>query len=512
MSQQESRSPAAPLVALLLLGTALRLAWGLRTEAYLQAPDMLAWGLLLADESAGLRADRLLHYPHEGGSALIGALAWLLGRETPLLPPLAWATLTLEAVGRGAASWLVLRRLGPRGAVAFAALVALGPPLLLPWGTLAFGMHGQAAMLPVLLLLAHSGGGSTGTGGAVRHGVGAGLAVALCYDAAVVLPAALALALREPGDRLRRAGYWTLGAGLGVLPHVLVRGLLDLGFALVTASDGGAASATQTGVQIRGVDLSLAAPLERLAALPEAAFDLLPRALLLQSEPAAAGRALGSVWWVACGVAVVAAMVDRQRRAMAAAATATLLLFLLAWHFGPFHPPVEVPSVAVAFRHVAFILPTACLLLALGIERRPGRFACGIALLLGLWGAGQTLAASTTGERPLWREAGWVLAQKIGHAPGRLVAVVEAAPADARVALVEGVGGGLAEATLANRSVPAPGARARYDAAVRGLGPVHCATAVAATVPWLRDSSGSAVSAAWRAELERVPTSCPSER
>ena len=60
------------ILILCFLGTFVRIMYGLIYEPWLQAPDHLAWELLI--EQGSFRYDHLIHYPHEGGSILISII------------------------------------------------------------------------------------------------------------------------------------------------------------------------------------------------------------------------------------------------------------------------------------------------------------------------------------------------------------------------------------------------------------------------------------------------------
>jgi len=75
--------PRFQILLYLLLGLITRIIYGVWHEPWLNAPDQLAWDILLNEAilSGSLRYDQLIHYPHEGGTILISFMALIIKKK-----------------------------------------------------------------------------------------------------------------------------------------------------------------------------------------------------------------------------------------------------------------------------------------------------------------------------------------------------------------------------------------------------------------------------------------------
>ncbi len=86
----------------LLMGTIVRLAYGIYAQNWMSAPDQIAWQLSIDEAVANgaISYRSLIHYPHEGGSIFISLIAICLKPFENLMPPLSLAALLIELFGR----------------------------------------------------------------------------------------------------------------------------------------------------------------------------------------------------------------------------------------------------------------------------------------------------------------------------------------------------------------------------------------------------------------------------
>lgn len=82
------------VVLAVVLGTMVRIAFGMHTRLWMGAPDQMVWELGLRDilENGNWSYKQLIHYPHEGGSFFLSLLA------LPLLS-LDWGMPALSIIG-----------------------------------------------------------------------------------------------------------------------------------------------------------------------------------------------------------------------------------------------------------------------------------------------------------------------------------------------------------------------------------------------------------------------------
>lgn len=474
-------------ILLVLLGTALRAAWGAHASPWLDSPDELGWGLLL-DEAAGGQALPVLlsWYPHDGGAILVSLLALAVRAARPLallLPPLAWVALLLDTAIRGAGVLAAERMAGARAGLSFAAFSVLAVPSLLDTSVVAAG-HATAALFPLLLLLA--------AGRPLLAGAVAGLAVAWNLDGLVLLPALPLLAASLPGGRPAGEAEWGEPEGRGravawalVACAVSAGGLLwlrsglDLGFGL-----------DRPGLfWIRGEVLALPGPLALNRRLFLSVLETLPGSSLLPALGPLPAVALRLSWGAILLGGLLGAAVTNAPRAERKATVAALLVlatFFVAYSASPFYYGSASSPALSPYRHLLFVLPLAVAASLAGLSRSRSTalvtvlFVCvGSAGSVATWLRSPRRTAAEASSS--WRGAGWQLARKLGHDPALLERVASRAPEISRGDVAAGCGWGLAAATLGSRRgrEASPEALARLSRAAAGLSPSFREAAVA---------------------------------
>lgn len=440
------RANLRSILMMALAGALVRWAFGLAEMPWVDSPDQLAWGLLLEEARDGpLRVDQLVHYPHEGASALVGLLAWLLPSRVVGLPALSAATLIVDTVGRVVQIAVVHRVFGSTVGTWFGWWTVVAVPGLLPWATASFGLHGLAAFWPfVLMALAARREGMQ----PVATGLVLGLAVAWALDSLVVLAAAVTFVFTAApqGRRLRATVPVVLAAVAVLVPWWLLWTQLDVGFQLEKL---GPLSVRGTSPSV--VDL-LWAPL-RLLAVP---IVVIPGATWLPTVGGPLGTyALRLAWTVACGMG--AGLVLSRRAAPAAmVGVLALLWFFMAYAASPFYAASPLSGDYVAYRHLAFVLPLLVALAWRGVADA-ARWRRGFAVTLlgfGVLGAlGQVVQSQDEPAVPPMRAAGWVLGRKLGHDVPRLSRLAASMSDDDRAELERGFAWGLTATVLGRGSV-----------------------------------------------------------
>lgn len=421
---------------LVLLGTVVRFAFGYEKELWRCAPDQIAWGLNLdlAFRDGGLAYHELIHYPHEGGSVILSLLAMLMRPLEGGLPPLSWAALVADALSRYVQISVAERVFNRVTAIWFAVWTVLAVPLLLPWGTVDFGLHALVAFVPFVFIRQ----AMEPHRAAWKLGVLAGLGGCLAYDCLIVVPAYLVwsfLGERDRKSRLLRSAGFLAGCVLGLLPHLALRIFPDNAFGLEN----------MPALGVRGLEQE---PLGLLSALPKLATvwtTTLPASFMLSSVDVLSPRMIASVVSVFLGLGLLGAVLRRREEAKAEWLIAmTVLMFTVAYAAGPlFFDRVDSKSY-LPYRHFAFVLPLLVLIVISGLARLPRS-----AWLLGAW-----LALCSTASLaymisivpcPVRNDgaAGWVLARKYGHDPERLMSLLEVATKEAREELLRGYGWGM---------------------------------------------------------------------
>ncbi|MBL7945795.1 MAG: hypothetical protein JNN32_06980 [Flavobacteriales bacterium] len=442
-----SRSSPRALWALVLAGTAVRYYHGASHQLWNGAPDQLAWGLGLEDLHAtgAITYEQLMHYPHEGGSLFLGLVALLFAPLSGLLPPLSWAALAVDTVARVAQIRVAQRLVDERTALWFAAWTVFAAPVMLPWGTVNFGLHAAFSFAPFLLAVMVS----DPRRSVERMGLCCGLLASLAYDAWVFAPAFALLLVTTDGTlktRVRHLLSFALACALGFLPHLLLRLFAQDGFGL---EDHGALS-------IRGLEQE---PVD-ISALPAKCWQVCTTALSASFTLGAATDPLVRALSIIV-LAFLAAGAWGLRRQWASISPAlrtlvyTTVVFVGVVIAAPFFQPRSEGSGYLYYRYFAFIAPLIALLVlhgaaALGRMRRAVSVAW---ITLGVLLSVVYMVRSRPITTPNMEATGWVLARKYGDRPAVLMRIIQRAPTNQHHDLVYGAGWGLTAALFDGKSI-----------------------------------------------------------
>ena len=431
------RPPWRHYLLLVIAGTVARAMLAGWTALWNFSADQAAWGLGLEAMAAEGRLTYagLMHYPHEGGSWLVGLVALLFRPLAELMPPLVWATLLLDALVRCAQIVLAHRLVGASVARWFAWWTVFAAPLMLPWSVVACGLHALLAFAPLLLA-------SQLHRPPVVKGLLIGVLAGLAYDVWALFPVVLAaLALQRAGQRWTAVLACAVGAATGFAPHLLMRFLLDDGFHLEGMGLLSIRGLEQGGMYLGALPGRAAGVL--LRDLP-AAFTLLPVG------------SMGARWLAFAGALVLIAVLRAcWRRGYDAPELRVLVgmvvLFVIVLIIAPFQERPGSGAGPLHYRYHAFMLPVLMLLVfqGMGHARRwmaPVLIASCAALTIGYAFTRERTAVNT-------EAVGWVLARKHGHDVAHMTRLVQLVPTDKRPSVVFGMGWGTA-AALFDRRVP----------------------------------------------------------
>lgn len=432
---------------LVLLGTGVRGLYGVLSQDWSASPDQLAWGLLIeeAAQSASLRYDQLIYYPHEGGTILLSLAALMLPSPVLGLPALSWVALLADTGIRGLQVGIVHRLFGPRIALYFALWTVMAVPFMLPWATVNFGLHALSSFWPFVFLYVFTK-PAFRLSRPLRCGITTGLALWWSYHSVIFIPAYWLFVARHEAENRRRWDdllKFTAIVGLVVIPHVIIRTVFDPGFSLVSDDL----------MAIRG--LSFSAPALGWAVL------INPVKVWLYALPGASGLpavgwlpSIGSrMIWGAAGLIGLGAALYHGRRRDGALMLGALIkaVFLFIYALSPFFYGSAGQSAFVYYRHLYYILPFFALTVLYGffvLSRAPFRTIGICWIVYAMLGTGLYLTEAKPPEMSACRGAGWALAQKLGHDPIRLNALLNLAAPDDRQEWTVGYGWGLTAALL----------------------------------------------------------------
>ena len=409
------------------------------------APDQIAWGLSLDAmlQHGSFSYKQLIHYPHEGGSFLISIIAIILKPFNAILPALSIAALLVDACSRWIQIKIAEKLFGQSTAVIFAVWTVFAVPLLLPWGTVNFGLHSLASFLPFIFIyiaISQSGKANEGT----WCGIAAGLSITFAYDNLILIPAFLIWKFIDGGDLFSKSKVCARFLGftfIALLPHISLRMFAENGFQLEQLS---AAS-------IRGVvwnDVFSGLYINKLLAVINMH---LPASFFLST-----GHLVSGVMqrYIVIGVFVIAIVLLSIKKIKPRQSILLIMLLILiytiAFAASPFYSEFQESKSYVYFRHFAFIIPLISLIIIHAFVNT-GKMRN---MLIGSWLVvcsffSITYIVKSVPEKSANYEAtGWVLARKYGDQPEMLKQLKDAAPAAQRNDLLIGFGWGLTATLL----------------------------------------------------------------
>lgn len=424
----------------LIVGTVVRLAYGVLYEPWTQEPDQLAWGMVLStvDFPEGISYGQLIHYPHEGGTIVLSLLASVIG-PIGKLPALTVAALLFDLFSRLVQLLAVRRFFAASMLHWFGAWTVLSIPGILPWAVVNYGLHALAAFAPFAVLWLAFRGHATRSGHAL-DGLALGAMIWFSYSTIVLAP--LYLFFRRDLFRSVRNGLSFLTAIAGVLAlHVWVRSSFDPGFHLSAFSPS----------TIRG--MALDAPVGKFFSHVEHLWTAsFPGASMLPSMMGLPAGLVRRAWALIILVGFVGSAIAWYRRRTEGRhllfAMLAVLVFGFAYAASPFFQESADRSAFVHYRHWAFILPMTTLVGIAGLNTLRYR---SVPLLAhaGLCAAGVVLMfTSPKPSEHKFKEAGYVLSFKFGHDPLVLSAIARRYP-EGEADLFRGAGWGSAEILLA---------------------------------------------------------------
>ncbi|WP_035842001.1 hypothetical protein [Crocinitomix catalasitica] len=421
------------IIILCVLGSIIRLIFGYIYTPWQQAPDHLAWEIII--EQGNLQYDHLIHYPHEGGSFLIS----LLGQFIELFTNISSLTISafiLDFVIRFIQIKIVKKIFNIKIATLFGVWTVFATPTIIPWGTVNFGLHALSAIFPFLLLLLLHQKRDT-----IKHhilcGVFLGVALWFSYINLILIPAFFLYRLMSRTD-IKRLLYSLLGFIGVIILHILVRKFLDAGFQL-----------NELGLtSIRGVDFSIhdIDILNRLTNLPTVVANstlAIPQSNLYMPS-------LRLLYYFVFIVACIGMIIYHKKNNFAYSnymIIPIIIFFLVVYTFSPFFELRDMGSY-IYFRHLTYILPLLSLFIIAGLSSYRYKVILIAFFILGMVRTGQLFTTQISPKSDgITKAAGWIIGTKLGHDAKAIVTIIEDNP-DSKILLRQGVGWGISASLL----------------------------------------------------------------
>jgi hypothetical protein len=426
------------VTAIVLAGTIVRFGYGFTTKAWLGSPDQLAWGLDIDEmlHSKNWNYIQLTHAPHEGASFFISLFSILFRPFQSLLPSLSLAALVIDSVGRFIQIRIAQKLFGDETALWFALWSILAVPVLIPWGTVNFGLHALLSFVPFVfcwIMQKYKGAVSLPW----ICGIACGIAVSLSYNSIVlVVTAALFFVFdgSDPKRKIKNLLVFFVVSGITFLPHLLARIYND--------------PPDEAMFSIRGAPFHFI-DWQPVINLYSVWFTSLPGSLLLLP-----GRILcGSVFlFLLVGMTFY---ITTAKNKINYLPVLILFVFIVLYAFSPFYGKEYGNPNYVYYRHLCYIVPLLVVMVINGFIKMGSVKRIVLAGWLLFCGTATAYYIFNPGKpTPTYKAAGWILAKKYQSDIGKLFAISSLAPAMHREELIKGFGWGLGASVL-QRNDPA---------------------------------------------------------
>lgn len=434
----------------LLLGTAVRVIYGIYAKNWLNAPDQIAWQLSIdeAFSSGTICYKSLMHYPHEGGSFFISLITICLRPFENFIPPLSLAALLIETTGRFIQIKFAQKLFGPQVALWFSVWTILSVPLLLPWATVNFGLHALFSFLPFVFLY-YLTNNKTKYSTPLLCGIITGLSISLSYNSIIFIPAFIIYSCFTSLNikiATLNIGKYLVFTFLLLIPHITARIFLDSGFELQDSPL----------FSIRGVSSERLISSEHFSNFVIAWHRILPSSFLLSSITFISAYLQRDIVFVFLVLTVVFITIKyKTNNALIYSAFLIVILYILFYSFSPFYVnEIDITSF-VYYRHLTYIVPLMVVIMIYAFLRinKLGLYVliiwltvCGTASIMFVQSAEAPQQMSS-------RAAGWILAQKYGGDVQKLMAIYQIAPDNEKEEIIIGYGWGLTAEILDGKTV-----------------------------------------------------------
>ncbi|MFK8046757.1 MAG: hypothetical protein AB8B72_14760 [Crocinitomicaceae bacterium] len=421
------------VLVLCIVGSFVRFLYGYFFEPWNQAPDQLAWELIL--EQRNFRYDHFIHYPHEGGTFLISILAHFVELFTSL-SSLTIVAFLIDFVVRLIQILVVKRIFDTKVASLFGLWTVFATPAIIPWGSVNFGLHSIASVFPFLLLFLLFLKKNT-----VKFhfacGIFLGLAFWFSYANMILVPVFFLYRLINR-QSIKKWIFSVLGLATILIIHLLVRQFFDAGFRLNELSIG----------SVRGVDFSLSDVnlFDRLSDIPK----VVANSTLALPDTNVFMPLLRLIYYVFFFLAAFSFIGLYRKNSFYKGIFMIIpivVFFLLIYTFSPFYEIRDKGSYVI-FRHLAYIIPVISLFIVVGLSSLKYKFLVVLFLVFGMVRPIQLFnSEKLSGSDDVIKAAGWIIGTKLGHDKNIIEDIVMSNPKDKEI-LTQGAGWGISAALL----------------------------------------------------------------
>lgn len=423
------------VLLLCLLGSFVRLLFGYYYELWTQAPDQLAWELVI--EQGNFSYDHLIHYPHEGGTILVSLLSYIVEIFTNF-SSLTFSAVIIDFAVRYIQIRIVKKIFNTQVAFLFALWTIFATPSIIPWGTVNFGLHSLSSVFPFIFLFLLS-----QKKDSPRHqivcGIFLGLAFWFSYSNFILIPVFFLYGLVSKMKVINWV-YSVLSLVSVVVVHLMARLFLDAGFHLSELDL----------LSIRGESFSI----NEINIWNQLSYmlSIISNSAMALPKPSTYAEVIKLIYYAFCllsGIGFYIAYKKHRFKKSIYLIFPIILLFLITYLLSPFSHLSDTGSY-ISFRHLTYILPLASLAIISGLSSLRYKAIVVLFLLLGTYRSSKLFTMDKAPENDIITKAsGWVLATKLGHNTEAVSSIIIDNP-EKRELLIQGVGWGISTALMSD--------------------------------------------------------------
>jgi len=401
------------VIVFTVLGTIIRWIYGIYFTIWHQAPDHMAWELILREGAWNYA--QLIHYPHEGGSILVSLISRCIGQFSDY-NSLAISALILDSTSRFIQLWIISKVFSNKILWAFGTWTLFATPMILKWSMVNFGLHHISSVFPFLFIyfiyaLPHS------KKSQWIFGTFLGLSVWFSYINLVLIPVYLIYYF------LTTKKYFPFRAILGLTivlgTHLFTRVISDSGFHLSNYSL----------TSIRGVEF-LTFSFDHIQQLGGTWIKVVPQFAIGNTTSHFALTPLAFLWFILFFVSLWGIYISYKKDLYSKSiywAFLTIPIFLVLYGLSPFYYGNIQNGNFITYRHLTYIFPLLSVMIIVGLSKlKYQKTFIAIYLFIPLISLGTSIDSyqNTIPSESSIKATGWVIGYKFGHDPSKVQNII----------------------------------------------------------------------------------------
>lgn len=393
-----------------ILGSIVRLIYGIMHQPWLQSPDQMAWEIILDQKM--FTYDHLIHYPHEGGTIVISLISQVINILTSL-NSLSITAFILDFLIRIFQMNIIEKVFNSKIAFYFGLWTIFATSTIIPWGTTIFGLHYISGIFPFVFLFLISK-REVSFKNQILNGTIIALMIWFNYTNLMLAPIFIIHLLTQT-NRLQNAIAFLSSLLVIILLHFIIRLNFSAGFILNEYSL----------FSVRGESLStdFKTFINRLLIIP----DTLSNALIALPINGKARVYFKIVIYLFFGFSLTGIILSIRNKSFNKNVLYIIILitlFSVIYLLSPFYFPENFGNY-IAFRHLSFIVPLISLLIIISLSFFRIKVLVYIFIVIcSMRSINLFSLKNSVDSNDLALKTGWILGSKFGHDPNKIIKLV----------------------------------------------------------------------------------------